>query len=355
MRCLFFNSICGILCVFINVMCLCCHCAHQQHSEEETEVRYSSFQCTAGGNQKFPAEWNFYDETFNRIDNRVCKFKNVCLDENLNFFNYYQHPEELKAPQFAQLNSANLFLPGMLEKFTNLDEWALDMFRIVKSAIPRDVPFIDNRTWLYTSASYSYNYAHLLLDDLFPAIAALDIFNIDFSEEERGHAAIIYSGCEDLHTVIHDVSSYPTSNKYDRSDEEFKFNACTDNFKKYSKLIFGDEATPLTSLKGRTLCFEQLIIGQGGSLNMGCVDKQRAVTLRKGRDAIVRSLNLHDKPSPQGLSVMVLTKHTWPTMCEDTSRPWFTSSCSWKTSPSCASILACFLPRTRLSSCSPLH
>jgi hypothetical protein len=158
----------------------------------------------------------------------------------------------------------------------------------------------------------------LLLDDLFPAIAALDIFNVDFSEEERGHvAAIIYSGCEDVHTANLDVSSYPSSDKFDRSDEEFKFNACTDNFKKYSKLIFGDEATPLTSLKGRTLCFKQLIIGQGGSLDMACVDKQRAVTLRKGRDAIVRSLNLHDKPSPQGLSVMVLTKHTWPTMCED--------------------------------------
>ena len=150
------------------------------------------------------------------------------------------------------------------------------------------------------------SYAHLLLDDLFPAIAALDIFNIDVA-----HAHAAYYGC-----VQYTFDSGRITTTYDGITP--LADACHANFKKYSKLVFGREATNMAFLEGQSQCFKQVIMGHGGSLNNRFVLKERGITLRKGRDLIIQNLNMTNNIPPSGLSVMVLTKPpTWPTLCAD--------------------------------------
>lgn len=149
---------------------------------------------------------------------------------------------------------------------------------------------------------------HNLQDDFFPALAALEMFNIELS---NGHA--MYIGCEEVETFLNsnDTSSY----SYFRNMTAKM--ACEDNYRLYSKLIFGEEATPMMSLYGQELCFKQFLVGHSGSLHLGYVDRQRGISLRKGRDVIIKNLNLQDPP-PVTLSVVVLTKeNNWPTMCVD--------------------------------------
>jgi hypothetical protein len=156
-------------------------------------ARYSSFQCTAGGQQQFPTHWNFHDETFNHIENRVCMFKNICFDKT--HLKYYQHPEERNAPQFVQMYTANLVLLGMFDDGNLIRQQNASTDRLMavtESAIPEDIPFIDNRTWLFTKATYGHNYMHILLDDMFPALAVMDMFNIDLAESH-----VTYHGCLD--------------------------------------------------------------------------------------------------------------------------------------------------------------
>lgn len=120
----------------------------------------------------------------------------------------------------------------------------------------------------------------------------------------------MYTGCDIATRVEDDIHPFINNVPADI--------LCENNFRKYGKLIFGKEATPLQSLRGQEPCFKQIIIGHGGSLSMAYVDKQRGVTLRKGRDAIIKNLNLQDMPPPKGLSVIVLTKpKTLRMMCED--------------------------------------
>ena len=118
---------------------------------------YSSFTCTGGGNQNFPSNWHFYDKTFNQIENRICMFKNICFDKT--HLKYYQHPEERNAPDFAQMYTTNLLLLGMFDdaEFHRTQNAPVDrVMEISHSAIPEDMNFLDNRTWLLTKASYAH-------------------------------------------------------------------------------------------------------------------------------------------------------------------------------------------------------
>jgi hypothetical protein len=93
--------------------------------------------------------------------------------------------------------------------------------------------------------------------------------------------------------------------------------------KLYSKLVFGQEAVELSHFDNKDVCFKKLIMGQGYVLSSYFVDKQRAVTLRKGRNLILKNLGFDHLLRPKTLSIMILPKKAgfyssaWLEMCDD--------------------------------------
>lgn len=57
-------------------------------------------------------------------------------------------------------------------------------------ARPQHLLHIDNKTWFFSLASYAFNFAHLLIDDLYPMLAALNVFNLGHTQP-----AVVFSGC----------------------------------------------------------------------------------------------------------------------------------------------------------------
>jgi hypothetical protein len=270
---------------------------------------YSSVRCT-GGHQAFPDDWKFYDEDYTDIGNRVCMFENVCLIQNRMI--YFQHETEVNAPNYASFPRDKLFVFLSLTGLLNLH---IDV--AANQHVPHAAKYVDDNTWLFTLASYSFNFAHLLLDELYSALAAMDIFDIPYDKSR-----ILYHGCSSHYNK---VNLYDPVNPHQHPYlfEEPVPQICENNMKLYSKLVFGQEAVELSHFDNKDVCFKKLIMGQGYVLSSYFVDKQRAVTLRKGRNLILKNLGFDHLLRPKTLSIMILPKKAgfyssaWLEMCDD--------------------------------------
>jgi hypothetical protein len=264
--------------------------------------RYSSYHCS-GGNQNF-RNWqpnSLGNNTF--IANRVCMLENVCWTENQ--FVYFMHPEEAMSPAFIKY-----FITVEFVKLSHRLHmpWTL---AYTHAPIPDEFEYKDDKTWTFTHASFSFNYAHLLIDDLFPILTAMDMFDVD-----AAFARVVYTGCNSL-------TGY--TNYYTPTKSQAQ--ACKDNFKIYSKLVLGAEGEDIDDWEKKSFCFKKLIVGSGHALGLvpQYPDKHRAIALRKGRDAIIKHLPKGDFISPHSLKVVIISKRNpghlsdnfWSNMCSD--------------------------------------
>jgi hypothetical protein len=275
---------------------------------------YSSVQCTAG-HQTFPEDWHFYEDDYYSIDNRVCMFENICLlDKRLV---YFQHEAETDAPDYAKLSfQNNIFL-----RLGGLYDIDLQIDVAPKQHIDFDkFEYIDDGAWFFSLSSFSFNYGHLMLDDLYSAVAAIDVFDI-----HRKESHLIYYGCERFAQSDY-AQSAQRNNSYNLDEMGSLDWLCRKNYETISELVFGQPAVELSRLDDRNVCFKKLIMGHTNIFRLYVVDKQRAVTMRKGRDMLLNNLGLHRNLLPQSLSIIILPKMNgeakplWPDMCIDVTR-----------------------------------
>jgi hypothetical protein len=138
----------------------------------------------------------------------------------------------------------------------------------------------------------------------------------------------VYTGC-DLLDIYWEVNAYEPTKRRGES--------CHEYFDYFSRLVFQAPAIRLGSmndnLAGAPRCLKSLIVGQNYVFNVDTVDKQRAITLRKGRDLIMSHLNqLEIRKSSSSLRlvegkffVLLLPKNNpgfqedqlWSSMCDD--------------------------------------
>jgi len=117
--------------------------------------QYSSYHCS-GGNQNF-RNWkpnSLGNRTF--VSNRVCMFENICYSGTE--LTYFMHPEESRSPSFI-----NYFLDHEFVKLSHVPHapWHPRVF--TDEAIPPQWEFRGDHTWMFTGASFSFNYAHLVV------------------------------------------------------------------------------------------------------------------------------------------------------------------------------------------------
>jgi hypothetical protein len=276
---------------------------------------YSSVQCTAG-HQTFPEDWHFYEDDYNSIDNRVCMFENICLlDKRLV---YFQHEAETDAPDYAKLsffqNSVFLFLANIHDLNVQIDV-------APKQHIDFDqFEYIDDKSWYFSHSTVAFNFAHLMLDDLYPALSAMNVFDTPPEESQ-----LLYFGCE-RYTFLGATYTAQSNNSYNLDEEGSWVQLCHQNYKIYSELVFGQAAVDLKRLDDKNVCFKKLVMGQSKVFPLRVVDKQRAVTMRRGRDMIIKNIGLDHTLRPKSLSILVLPKTSghadsiWPDMCFSVTR-----------------------------------
>ena len=274
------------------------------HLKPVEKPRYSSFSCS-GGNQDF-RNWkanSLGNNTF--IKNRICLLKNVCWVNDA--FHYFVHPEEVRSPSYIQ------FMDREFVKTSHSKMKAKPFFLTrVFDSIPPDNVFRDNKTWAFSYVSFSFNYAHLLVDDLMPLMLAMELFG-----ENVDSARMVYSGCD----YCKGLTNYYKPVKY-------MAQACRDNIDYYSRLVFGGEmAEDIRLWLNRTICLKKLIVGANHVLGLVPMepDKYRAFALRKCRDAVMRNIPQDTREPPRLMRVLVIPKrsfgHTsvdmWTDFCDD--------------------------------------
>ena len=128
-----------------------------------------------------------------------------------------------------------------------------------------------------------------------PIHAAMTVFDID---EENSR--VVYCGCE----------RYKGINDY--CDQSIgKAEMCNSNFRTYSKLIWGHEATHIDFWEGE-FCLKEVVLGQGrvydGILAQSAPDTHRGVSARQLRNSVVRHLIDPVPHPPSALRILVLLK-----------------------------------------------
>ena len=290
------------------------HKVEKLENVQEAEPIYSSFKCS-GGNQDFH-DMKPYDEDSISLKNKVCKLENICFQTDR--FVYFQHPEESMAPEFVQIQRKNIVKLGLVQDVVVDFDFYLSIARSI--AVPSHLEFDDNKTWFLILSSYSDGIGHHLMDDLYPVLSAMDLFEIPLDD-----AAIAYTGCRVL-------DHYNEKNAYNTSKNRSE--VCDENFATFSKLIFDTEAVMLPKVMTSDRpykCFKSLVVGQNYAFNVDTVDKMRAITMRKGRDLVTRhitnSIEAKDMWDFIGgkFVVLILPKNNpgfqagvlWPTICKD--------------------------------------
>ena len=151
---------------------------------------------------------------------------------------------------------------------------------------------------------------HLLHDDLFPALTAMRLYNVDAS---RGQ--LLYNGCQRLEGINPYQCDYCADPylKETCTGCKTRTETCNENYQKYGKLVLGHEPINLfEKWFGSNFCMKTLIVGQSQPLSLHYLDYQRSSSIRQGRDNILRNLGLEftSTKSVANLTILVLMKGT---------------------------------------------
>lgn len=204
-------------------------------TEEKQNSLYSSYRCV-GGNQDYldwrPPAWSEFPEGRGDLhehfskENQICKFQNICLINN--FFSYFKHPAEAAAPKSMQITPDFYIFPGAHHK------QRMRFHNVYSEPLPSSIEFlpVEDKTVFFTVTVHSHNFAHLLLDELFPVLAAEDIFNLPSNNS----------------LLLFHHSSTPLISPY--NNHSWDVNVAT-NYRHYAPLVLGSHAISTFELYNR--------------------------------------------------------------------------------------------------------
>jgi hypothetical protein len=285
---------------------------------ERTGPVYSSFRCI-GGSQTFPNMTSQRTQVghgwpeANLARNRLCHFENICwVNDQLVF---YEDPGlRASTPDYLWPESfrADGHEPMLYLGYLDGSRWSP---AIETGPLPESTVINASATFLLGEKSFSDNFAHLLIDDLIPALQGLSMF--DFPLDSG--LLLSLSGCSRASELYNPDDITPYANR-PRKD------VCFDNYNTYAPLLLGRPMVDVRQeWKGATVCMRHALAGHSSVFGLRTLDVERAPSFRWARDRIVQGLGLAAIPRPQRHSVAVLSKRLgfaggsiWATLCEDT-------------------------------------
>jgi hypothetical protein len=155
------------------------------------ESNYTSFSCT-GGSQTFGGKkFHVYTDNYRSpewIGHRLCQLRSVCVVDGALTF-YVDPSVESSVPTSMRLSS---FVEGLVYKGPyEATIGKAEVPRVVHGPRPSTLPFAPpGRLYLLTSLNNAQNYAHVLLDTIFPAFSVANFLGLGGGVEAVQHAGL---------------------------------------------------------------------------------------------------------------------------------------------------------------------
>lgn len=240
--------------------------ASSSHLLDVHEGNYSSFSCTAGSQTFGGKKFHVYTDNYKSpewIGHRICKLSSVCVvDGSLTF--YVDPVVESSVPASMRLSSfaEGLVYKGPYEATIGKPE----VPKVVYGPRPPNMPFApQGRLYLLTSLNNAQNYAHVLLDTIFPAFSVANFLGL--------------SGVEDVqHAGLTTCDTFPNNAWVIKGSIGVSFSAaCWGNMERWYSVIMphpflnaatgkvaqhGDSATSIGSPEGGGVCYGNAVVGQ---------------------------------------------------------------------------------------------
>jgi hypothetical protein len=265
-----------------------------------SKSKYTTFQCI-GGSQVLKTEslkqasikvWPLNDPEF-----RSCHFRNICLINGT--LTYFQKYAKGDSSFVSNEYLPNGFNDGYICHLSYLRAFTMQIKTEYETAIPSSLPFHDIPLVFLDSNSWSFNYGHYLNDNIIPTFMIAKLFNLNFENSQQ----LFETSCRLFSTLEPAFANRIVT--YNRSMGTYR-NACLQRLN--SMWIFFYKKPPIyvDDYVGNSLCFQNLIIGQGSMFGLKSLDLSRGLYYRQFRDYIVQKKIHWEKPFPPKAENLIL-------------------------------------------------
>lgn len=246
-------------------------------SYAEDEKKFSTYRCI-GGSQVFNQESLFQTSVrvwpLNNPEFRTCHYRNVCLvNGTLTFFQKYPKDGPVPAEYLPSGFGGNVNHLSYLRAFTM-------PVSTEYSAIPAQYPFHNVKYAFLDANSWSFNHGHYLNDNVMPTFAASKLFRFPLEEAQQ----VFETKCR-LFSTLEEAFSHRVV-QYNRSLGTYQ-QACLNRLNSMWPHFYNHQPMYVDDLRSQSLCFKNMITGQGSSYGLKSLDLTRALYFREFRDHVV--------------------------------------------------------------------
>lgn len=267
--------------------------ANEQHrhldvSAASAAAKYTSFQCI-GGSQVFKTESMFQTSVkvfpLNNPEFRTCHYRNMCLvNGTLTYYQKYLRDAVPKEYLPIGFDNGKIHHLSYLRGFTM--PIATEYGAIPPTATFHNIPYI-----FLDSNSWSFNYGHYINDNVIPTFVASRLFNFRFEDSQQ----LFETSCTRFSTLEPAFANKIVT--YNRSMGTYK-NACLHRINSLYKHFYDHPPMfvddPVNAQ--RTICFKNMISGQGSTFGLKSIDLSRGLLFREFRDFVLSRIK---RPQPK--------------------------------------------------------
>lgn len=257
-------------------------------SGENDGTLFTSFQCI-GGSQVLKTESMFQTSVrvfpLNNPEFRTCHYRNICLvNGTLTYFQKY--PKDGPVPQE--------YVPAGFEGNVNHLSYLRGFTMPVSTEyrrIPSEYAFHTTKYMFLDSNSWSFNYGHYLNDNVMPTFVASKLFQFPMEEAQQ----IFETNCRLFSTLEPAFADRAVA--YNRSMGSYR-QACLNKLDKLWPHFYNHPPLYVDDYRSKTLCFRNMVTGQGSTFGLKSLDLSRGLYFRDFRDYVLSRIKREEVVSP---------------------------------------------------------
>lgn len=261
----------------------------------QSQQIFSTFQCI-GGSQVLRQESLFQTSVkvwpLNNPEFRTCHYRNVCLvNGTLTYFQKYAKDGPVPSEYLPSGFDGNINHLSYLRGFT------MPVSTEYKK-IPSHYHYHATKYVFLDSNSWSFNHGHYLNDNIMPTFAASQLFRFSLEDSQQ----LFETKCR-LFSTLEEAFSYRVV-QYNRSMGTYQ-QACLNRLNSMWSYFYNHQPMYVDDIRQQTVCFKNLITGQGSSFGLKSLDLTRGLYFHDFRDYVISRIK-EKMPSQENLILVGL-------------------------------------------------
>jgi hypothetical protein len=261
-----------------------------------SDDKFTSYRCI-GGSQVFKTESLFQTSVkvfpLNNPEFRTCHYKNICLvNGSLVYYHKYSQSELVPKEYLPAGFEGNVNHLSYLRGFTM-------PITTVYEVIPKNAKFHTTKYLFLDSNSWSFNYGHYMNDNVMPTFVASKLFNFPLEEAQQ----LFETRCRLFSTLEPSFSERLV--QYNKSMGSYA-HACMEKLTNLWSHFYNYPPLFIDDLRQETLCFSNLITGQGSTFGLKSIDLSRGLYFRAFRDYVLSRIKRSLPIQPENLILVGL-------------------------------------------------